>query len=111
MPQERQIRQHTQEISFKGIEPVGSHTVNAAISGVVVLDPPDSEDYNNLIMQALDQNVYYTLDGTAPIPTGTATGFLLKADDPPVSIPIGQTTIVSVVEGAATARLQYQWSR
>ena len=110
MSQKREIRQHTQEISFRGVEPIGSHTAGTDISGVVELERPANISPNLLLIQTLDQNIYYTTDGTNPIPTGSVVGFLIKADDPVNAIPIGEGTRIKVVQATATAQLQYQWS-
>ena len=56
----------------------------------------------------LGQNVRYTLDGTTPT---ASKGFLLKAGDPPVIIPITSGMLVKVIEEAASADLQYQWGK
>ena len=87
--------------------PVGAHSDGPDISAAVPLTPPSS-DVSKLLIQALGQNVRYTLDGTVPTPTK---GFQLKAGDPPVIIPITSATVVKVIEEAATADLQFQWGK
>lgn len=85
-------------------DPVGSHNDGTAISSAVTLvNPPGA---TKLLIQALDQNVRFTLDGSAPT---ASRGFQLKAGDPPVIIPIGATTTVTVIQESATADLQYQY--
>ncbi|MFN3652351.1 MAG: hypothetical protein ACK47B_22475 [Armatimonadota bacterium] len=88
------------------LAPVGAHSDGLAISAAQTLAPPAGA--SRLLIQALGQNVRYTLDGTTP--TASA-GFQLRAGDPPVLIPIGSGTVVKVIEEAATADLQYQWGR
>lgn len=109
MSKKREIEQHAREIHFAGLEPVFPHNSGLDISTQQVLTPAPSGS-NMLLIQSLDQNSYYTLDGTTPVATGTVVGFLLKADDPVLAIPVGSTTVVKVVEATATANLQYQWS-
>lgn len=85
---------------------VGSHTSNNTISTATSLTAPAGA--GSLIIQALTQNVRYTLDGTPPT---TTTGFQLKAGDPPRTIPIGAAgQVVKVIEETATAVIQYQWA-
>lgn len=84
--------------------PVGSHSDGLAISSAQALvNPPGA---TKLLIQALSQNVRFTLDGSAPT---TSRGFQLRAADPPIIIPIGVNTTVRVIEEAATADLQYQY--
>jgi len=84
--------------------PVGAHVDGTDISSAVVLTP--ATDAKKLLVQALDQNVRYTLDGTTPDAT---TGFQLKAGDPPVVVPVATGGTITVIEEAATADIQYQW--
>ena len=86
-------------------DPIGSHTDGTAISSAATLTPADGA--TKLLIQALDQNVRFTLDGTTPT---ASTGFQLVAGDPPVMIWVAGAT-VKVIEEAATADLQYQWGR
>ncbi len=86
-------------------DPVGSHVDGTDISSVVTLTAENGA--TKLLIQALDQNVRLTLDGT--IPTASK-GFQLVAGDPPVMVWIAGST-VKVIEEAATADIQYQWGR
>jgi len=83
----------------------GQHSSGLDVSSAVILTPP--LDASRLLIQALDQNVRYTLDGVTT-PTA-ALGFRLTAGDPPLVIPIAPDTIVQVIEEVATASLQFQW--
>ena len=85
-------------------EPVGAHSDGATISSATTLTAPDGA--TKIMMQALTQNVRFTLDGTAP---EAAKGFQLKAGDPPLVIPLGNGTVIKVIQETATADLQYQW--
>lgn len=85
-------------------EPVGSHYDGTAINASVTLTPPTGA--TKILIQALTQNVRFTLDGTTP---EAAKGFQLAAGDPPTLIPLGNGTVLKVIEEAATADIQYQW--
>lgn len=84
--------------------PVGSHQDGPVISTAQALVNPAGA--TKLLIQALDQNVRFTLDGTTPT---ASKGFQLRAGDPPVIIPISANTTVKVIQEAATADLQYQY--
>lgn len=88
--------------------PIGAHSDGADISSAAEIERPAALAVGvaKLLIQALTQNVRYTLDGTTPTAT---TGFQLVAGDPPIIIPIGGSTTVKVIEEAATADLQFQW--
>lgn len=59
-------------------------------------------------VQAISQNVRVTLDGTTPVASGNDTGFQIRAGDPPVLI-LGQVgQVLSFIQEAATAVVQYQ---
>lgn len=85
-------------------DPVGAHSDGAVISSATTLTVPAGA--TKIMIQALVQNVRFTLDGTAP---EAAKGFQLAAGDPPVVIPMGNATVLKVIQEAATADLQYQW--
>jgi len=84
--------------------PIGAHVDGTDISSAVVLTPPGGE--TKIIIQALTQNIRYTLDGSTPAAT---TGFQLLATDGPIVIGIGKGLTLTVIEEAATADIQYQW--
>ena len=86
-------------------DPIGSHSDGDDISSAATLTPADGA--TKLLIQALDQNVRLTLDGTTPT---ASKGFQLVAGDAPVMIWIADAA-VKVIEEAATADLQYQWGR
>lgn len=89
--------------TFWEFTPVGSHYDGTTISSAVVLS--STKPAPKILIQALTQNVRYTLDGTTPTAT---TGFQLAAGDPPTLIYVGDSTF-TVIEEAATADIQYQW--
>ncbi len=84
--------------------PIGAHSDGLNIAAVVELAAPVGA--NKIMLQALTQNVRFTLDGTDP----TATlGFQLIAGDPLIVLTIESRAAIKVIEEAATADLQYQW--
>ena len=84
--------------------PVGAHNDGLAISSATTITIPDGA--TKIMIQALGQNVRFTLDGTAP---EAAKGFQLKAGDPVMVLPLGAGTVLKVIQEAATADLQYQF--
>ena len=84
--------------------PVGSHVDGTVITSAVTLTPPTGA--TKILIQAVGQNIRITLDGTVPAAT---TGFVLVANDPPLLIPLGNDTVLKVIEESATADIQYQW--
>ncbi len=83
--------------------PVGSHSSGALISTAATLTKP--EGANSILIQALVQNVRFTLDGTAPT---ASVGFQILAGNPPMIIAVPEASI-KVIEEVASASLQYQW--
>lgn len=61
-----------------------------------------------VMLQAFDQNVRFTLDGSAPTPTF---GFRITAARDPIMVTFGPDTLIQVVEEAATATLVYCWGQ
>lgn len=88
--------------------PIGAHNDGLTISSAQTIAAPDGLATNvaQLLIQAVGQNVRYTLDGSTPT---ASKGFRLVAGDPPIIIPVGSNTVIKVIEEAATADLQYQW--
>jgi len=88
------------------LRPVTGHHDGTTITSATILTPPAGA--TKLLMQAIGQDIRYTLDGTTP----TATcGFQLKADDPPLLILVADDMVITVIEEAATADIQYQWGK
>lgn len=60
-----------------------------------------------ILMQALTQNVRFTLDGTNPT---TGSGFQLKAGDPPLYVELGGSRIIlKVIRETSGAVLEYEF--
>jgi len=91
-------------VSNLSFAPLGAHSDGATISSATTLTPPTGA--TKIMIQALTQNVRFTLDGTAPT---ASKGFQLKSGDPAMIISIDSTTVLKVIQEAATADLQYQW--
>lgn len=84
--------------------PIGNHSNGASISSAVPL--VNLAGATKLLIQALSQNIRFTLDGTTPT---ASLGFQIRAGDPPTIIPISANTTVTVIQETATADLQYQY--
>lgn len=84
--------------------PVGTHTGNSSLSSAVVLTPPTGA--HQLLIQALTQNIRYTLDGTTP---AASVGFVLTAGADPVLIVVGDGMTVTIIQATSGAVAQYQW--
>ena len=90
-------------VKIARLRPSGSHTSNASLSSAVTLTVPDGA--SGVLVQAITQNIRYTLDGTVPT---ASLGFRLTAGDAPIMIPIEGATLKFIQE-TATATLQYQF--
>ena len=91
-------------IGVEPFNPIGSHS-SIILSGTVTqLSLPT--DTNQVLIQALDGNVRFTLDGSTPTSTH---GFQLKADDPFIIISFGTRTILKVTIETINAEFQYQF--
>lgn len=82
---------------------VGAHIELTAAADTPIGMPAGAK---RILIQALSQNVRYTLDSSAPTATK---GFQLKAGDPPILIPIGPSSGLRVIQETATAEIEYQW--
>jgi len=90
-------------------KPCAAATVNSSLSSAVTIYDYSNPLYNpkpeaeQLQLQAFGQDIYYTLDGTAPT---TANGFKLAAGLL-LTIDLTTSTIVKVIEAAASAEIRY----
>lgn len=83
---------------------IGSHTRNTSLSSAVAITLPAGA--NALLVQCTGQNVKYTLDGTTPT---SSVGFVMVANASPVIIThVSEDTVLTVIETAASAVLEYQ---
>ena len=94
----------TYNIQLGMIIPRGDHVSTNSLSSALTVTKPASA--RSILVQAITQNVRYTLDATTPT---ASVGFQIKAGDPPVLIPVHNSSI-KFIEETATAVLQYQWS-
>lgn len=90
-------------VSISPYLPVGAHTSNSSLSAATNITMPGRA--TGILMQALTQNIRFTLDGTTP---SASVGFQLKAGDPPTLIPFAPNTTIRVIEESASANLQWQ---
>ncbi len=88
--------------------PVGNHSQVTVTTAAVTLAPPTGAD--KLMVQVSGTlDARYAIGGTVA-PT-TAKGFVLKADDPPMILPIDLSTNIVVI-GESTSEntvIEYQW--
>lgn len=94
------------------LAPVGSHVAQAVSNSVVTLTPAvAAPGAKGILVQAIDADIRFTLDGTAPV--GGATGFLLYDAHDPLVIDIGEgvTTLKFIRDASTDAELQYQYVR
>lgn len=91
-------------VDFPALHSVGAHVADTDVAAVHTLTPPNGALH--LLIQALEQNVRYTLDGTDPT---ASVGFQLRAGDPPIIIIVPTNVTLKVIEETAGAVLQYQW--
>lgn len=97
-------------VDLAPFNPIGAHTQRADLATVQTVSPPGSgstaSQVSRIIVQAFDQNIRYTLDGSDPT---TSFGFRLTATNDPILIPLGPNTTLKFVEEAATAILSFVW--
>lgn len=96
-------------VSLAPFNPVGSHANrNDLAAAQTIARPVVASAPTQLLVQAIDQNIRYTLDGALP----TATfGFRLTAGNDPIAIPVGPKSTLRFVEETATAVLEYVWGQ
>jgi hypothetical protein len=87
--------------------PAANQTHQSSPVPAAVIEPNIPQGVYEIRMQAVTQNVRYTLDGTDPTPTS---GFVLVAGNDPITIPIiiGRTRL-KFIQAAAGAILEYQF--
>ena len=82
-----------------------SHHSSTLGTGALTLSLPLSA--SGILMQALAQNIRYTLDGTTP---AAASGFQLKAGDPPIYIQFTKGMVLTFFRETSGAILEYEYS-
>lgn len=95
----------TYKMRYAAVGPISgsAHTVNSSLSSAQTLTVPAGAQA--IIMQALTQNIRFTLEGTTPT---ASVGFQLAAGDM-LMIDIAPGMTVKAIEETASAALQYQW--
>jgi hypothetical protein len=84
-------------------KPIGAQITDAALSAVKTFLKP--ADANGCLINAVTQNVRYTLDGsTAPT---ASVGLLMVAGQAPIYLEPGAS--LKVIEVAASASISLQW--
>ena len=89
-------------------QPIGTHQQRADLAAVQTLARPNTDPTpTKLMVQVTGQNnIRYTLDGSVPT---AAFGFVLLAGAAPTVLTHHQSTVIQVIEEAATATLIYCW--
>lgn len=82
---------------------VGDHSRDTSVSGATALTKLAGA--NAIMLQALTQNVRYTLDGSTPT---ASQGFRLAAGTL-ITLSVGSDMTVTVIEETASASIEYQW--
>jgi hypothetical protein len=95
-------------VRFGGLVPVGDHTETTAVAAAEVLVKPKKA--TGILIQAVDADIVYTLDGTDPTVTP---GFLLKqiALDPLWIVLTRDMTLTIARAGTVDASVRYQFGR
>lgn len=83
--------------------PVGAHTATTLSGSATTLTVDASAD--GVLMQAIAQNIYYTLDGSTPT---SGNGFTLYAGGDPLRVPKNSDIAIKVLRAASGAVLQWQ---
>ena len=86
--------------------PKGVHTSVTDLSSVVTVTNNEEEGARALLVQALTQNIRYTLSNTTPT---ASVGFVLRSTDPPFRIDLDEDMSVRFIEETGGAVLQRQW--
>ena len=88
-------------------QPIGTHQQRADLAAVQTLARPNTDPTpTKILIQALDQNVRFTVDGSMPTP---AFGIRLAAGAAAVIITYHQSTVLQFIEETQTAVLTYCW--
>lgn len=61
-----------------------------------------------VLVQAIDQNIRYTLNGTTPT---ASSGFVLTAGNDPISIPVTKYTVLKFISETAGAILEHEFGQ
>lgn len=84
--------------------PIGAHASNSSLSSAVTLTCPSGA--TGLMLQALTQNIRYTIDSTTPT---ASIGFQWPTGDVGRIIPMSPGQIINIIQETSGAVIQYQW--
>lgn len=85
--------------------PIGGHNSVVLTTNIITLTPP--EHATEVLIQILDVNCRFTLDGTDPT---SSSGFQLVAGDALI-ISISRTTTIKIIGESTGAAVEYQFGR
>lgn len=74
--------------------------------GSALLVPYEPPGVRGILMQAVTDDVRYTLDGTTPT---AAIGFRLIQDTAPTFVEIDNNTVIKFYGEGGTSKVEYQW--
>ena len=95
--------QEVRETPFKPLEGQAHQSATLAATVLTLNTPTAAQE---IVVQAVTENIRFTMDGTAPSATF---GFQLVAGNVPVQITITQFTTLRFFREAAGAILEYQY--
>lgn len=89
--------------------PLNGETHHSTILGAVALTLSLPLHARGILIQAVSQNIRFTMDGTTPT---ASTGFQIVAGDPPVFIELTQNNrlVLKFIREASGAVLEYEYS-
>jgi len=96
-------------VEQKRMHIVGSHTAQAVSTSVVTVSAATGA--KGILLQAIDGDVRFTLDGTDPV--AATTGFLLYDGHDPLVVDFGDnvTSLKFVSDAGGACEVQYQFVR
>ena len=90
-------------IRFQPYRAVGNHASNSGAAVVSQIVPTQA---NGILIQATTQSIWLRLDGGTP---AVGVGFFIRAGDPAVLIPLNGGAVVTWIQDAATAVVNWQY--
>lgn len=90
-----------------GYTTLGAHQEETVSGTAIELSEPRPIEATGLLIQTVDADIQFTIDGTDPTATP---GFVLYQNQLPLYIPLLQNNVFTVVRDATTdASVRYQW--
>lgn len=90
--------------------PKGAHTQQTVSNTAIVeddLDTPRPEEATGILIQTLDDNLLFTIDGSDP----TDVGFVLFKEQLPLYVPLNHKNTLTVIRETNDSDVRYQWVR